>query len=315
MIRANLLHLSYNMWRDTEPPPGCPDSERDIHYRPSLRCDHALWRECIGRMSDAGMNMAVIDVGDGVRYESHPEIAIAGAWTVSQLRDELACCRDHGVEPIPKLNFSACHDAWLGECSRKVSTPEYYTVCRDLIEETVRLFDGPRFFHLGMDEETYAHQTRFRYAVVRHADLWWEDLNFLVQRVEDAGSRAWVWSDVLWHCGRDVFSRNMPRTVLQSNWYYDVKFPEHDAPDAVNAFAWLEEMGYQQAPTGSTWSSRENYPLLVAHCARHVSQANLLGFMMADWRPMTDRWRTVHLDAIAVTSAAHRDAVPPADVS
>ena len=62
-----------------------------------------------------------------------------------------------GIEPLPKLNFSTCHDAWLGPYSRMVSTPAYYDVCRDLIDEVAELFGGPRFFHLGMDEETAQH--------------------------------------------------------------------------------------------------------------------------------------------------------------
>ena len=33
------------------------------------------------------MNMVVIDLGDGVKYESHPEIAVKGAWSTTELRE------------------------------------------------------------------------------------------------------------------------------------------------------------------------------------------------------------------------------------
>ena len=104
--------------------------------------------------------MVVIDLGDGVRYESHPEIAVENASPVEQLREELARLRERGLEPIPKLNFSASHDIWLGPYSRQVSTEPYYAVCRDLIAEAIEIFDHPRLFHLGMDEEL-AHHQRF----------------------------------------------------------------------------------------------------------------------------------------------------------
>ncbi len=61
-----------------------------------------------------------------------------------------------GIEPIPKLNFSAAHDAWLKDYSRMVSTLGYYEVCRNP-DPGVRLLFDTRFFHLGMDEETHAH--------------------------------------------------------------------------------------------------------------------------------------------------------------
>ena len=81
-------------------------------------------------MARAGMNMLVIDLGDGIRYESHPEIAVQGAWPPARLREELARLRALGLEPIPKLNFSTAHDAWLHDYSRMVSTPAYYKVSR-----------------------------------------------------------------------------------------------------------------------------------------------------------------------------------------
>jgi len=37
-------------------------------------------------------------------------------------------------------------------------------VCRELIAEVVELFDSPRFFHLGYDEETAEHQAQYAYA-------------------------------------------------------------------------------------------------------------------------------------------------------
>ena len=73
MIFANLLHLSYNMWADWQNP---AVTSPYWAARPYLRFDDTLWSDLLTAMKKGGLNMVVIDVGDGVRFESHPEIAV-----------------------------------------------------------------------------------------------------------------------------------------------------------------------------------------------------------------------------------------------
>ena len=112
MIKANLIHLGMNI-----------NTSAQAHD--PLACVTAEWTGIVEHMAERGLNMAVIELAEGVMYESHPEIAVKGAWSVARLRGELARMRKLGIEPIPKLNFSATHDEWLGEYGRMVSTPEY----------------------------------------------------------------------------------------------------------------------------------------------------------------------------------------------
>jgi len=302
MIWANLLHLSTNMWSDRKRPQGLPRTDGISYFNESLQFDDGLWQEVTGRMVEAGMNMVVIDLGDGVRYESHPEIAVKGAWTPARLGRELRRLRKLGLEPIPKLNFSAAHDAWLGPYSRMVSTDAYYQVCRDLIAEVISLFDKPRFFHLGMDEESTRHLESLQYelVVIRQYDLWWHDLQFLVKQVERGGVRPWIWSDHLWRHGEE-FLKRMPRSVLQSNWHYGRSFGAKVT--GIRAYLILEEHGYDQVPTGSNlaghdWASPDNFERTVPWCAKHISPARLHGFLQTTWRPTTARYRQDHLDAV-----------------
>jgi len=291
MIWANLLHLSCNMWGDRE----APDIGEYVTARPYLRFDDDLWRELLGKMAGAGMNMVVIDLGDGVRYDSHPEIAVDGAWTVSRLQEELAIARDLGLEPIPKLNFSTTHDTWLGPYSKCVSTDAYYAVCRDLIAEVCDIFGKPRFFHIGMDEEGYDCQRNFEYVVIRQFELWWRDLYYLVDQVESGGSRAWIWSDYLWG-HPDEFFNKMPKTIVQSDWYYGEAFGESDA--AVRAYTDLESHGYDQIPTGSNFVNAVNFGLIVPYCRKRIAPERLLGFLQTPWFPTLPACRDHHLRAI-----------------
>ena len=292
MIWANLLHLSYNMWCDWDSPQG---RETYTNRTPDLRFDEPMWNEILSAMTGAGMNMVIIDLGNGVQYESHPEIAVKNAWSREKLRGELAKLRKMDLEPIPKMNFSATHDTWLGPYSHCLSSEKYYAVCKDLIAEAIALFDKPRFFHLGMDEETPEHQRNYEYAVIRQHDLWWRDFYFFVEQVEKSGSRAWIWSDYLWG-HRDLFLKKMPKTVVQSNWYYGTKFEKSER--AVEAYTDLADNGYEQIPTASNWSSPDSFGLTVDYCVKNIPHEKLLGFMQTPWKPTLTQCRQRHLEAI-----------------
>jgi len=328
-----LLHLGRNMWCDKPcprpvdekgkytPPQKALDKWGAIHregVRSSgkadfLRFDETCWRYTTGRMRDLGMNFVMIDLGEGVVYPSHPELAVKGSWTPDKLCAELKRLREMGLEPIPKLNFSTTHDAWLGDYERMVSTQKYYGVVSDLIKDVCELFDRPRFFHLGYDEEDYDHQWNHLYVAVRQGELWWHDCLYTIREVEKHGVRAWIWSDKIWK-HRDKFCKRMPKTVLQSNWYYLGDFDPSEKSELypmVHAYDWLEEGGYDQVPCCSScgdWRVRDyNNPLLTLQYCRdkaRVKPERLKGLMMAPWCQTRDFTRPYFDDAF--------DLMPPA---
>jgi hypothetical protein len=311
MIFANLLHLSYNMWGDWENPKMGP------HWcaRPYLRFEEKLWNELLEKMAAAGMNMVVIDLGDGVKYRSHPEIAVEHAWDVEKLQKEIERMKVMGLEAIPKMNFSTCHDQWLGEYSRMVSSKIYYKVCEDLIAEVIDIFNKPRFFHLGMDEEEIQHQEQFRHIVLRKHGLWWEDFEFLRHQVENRGVKSWIWSDYVWNHGPEFYER-MPKSVVQSNWYrepvkggaksvYGGVFNE--SIECVKAYVDLDKAGYEQIPTVSNWETPENIYGTIKFCREKLSKDRLKGFFLTPWKPTLAVARDRHLDAIEHFGKAIRE--------
>ena len=185
MVWGLMMQLGHNMWGE-EPLVGEPktEEERDRYARDFNRTDEKLWHEVTEYAAKKGVNLLLIDLGEGMVYPSHPELAVKGSWSPEKMKAELARLRGLGIEPIPKLNFSASHDAWLKEYSRKVSTPEYYKVCADVIRDVCEIFGKPRLFHLGWDEEKMVAQRRSRLAVVRQGDLWWHDFMFTVNEVD-----------------------------------------------------------------------------------------------------------------------------------
>ncbi len=252
-IWACLLHLSFNFALGIEKFGG---------IRTEFEPQESIWKDSIAKMAKEGMNMVVLDLGDAIKYDSHPEIAVKNAWTPEWLREELDIIRKLGMEPIPMLNFSTGHDAWLGKYARMVSTDSYYAVCKDLIKEVIDIFDVPRFFHLGMDEETAKHQLHvgFEHVIVRQKELWWGDFYTMVGEVLKNGSRPWVWSDYYWY-HPEVFLKYMPKSVLQSNWYYwenfDLNKLDGKSRVRVKSYIDLEAHGYDQIPTGSYHAENE----------------------------------------------------------
>lgn len=283
LIWGYMLYLSDHMWADET---SKPYWYMPKGYQDEISTDVQVWDKIIAFLAERKYNLVLIDVGDGIKYDSHPEVSAPNAWEKEFLKKKLDEMRALGIEPIPKLNFSACHDTWMKKYRRMVSSPEYYEFCADVIREVCEVFDHPRFFHLGCDEETPDLQKNYELMIVRNAELWWHDFYFFCKECEKNGARPWIWSDYLWK-NEEIFLKNMPKSVLQSNWFYGQfkawKEPFAHRNRAIECYELLDRHGYDQIPTGSTWSCIQNLHQTVAHGKEKLSPEHLLGFMTAPW--------------------------------
>lgn len=300
---ANLVHLGSNMWTE-------PGNRRTREHRSNaeaydhLRFDRKIWDDYMVYMKNNGVNTVVIDLGEAMIFDSHPELAVEGSWTHDQMREEIDRLNKMGFEVIPKLNFSACHDIWLKDYSRMLSTPIYYQVCKDVINEVCEVFK-PKYFHLGMDEETAQHQGHFLYAVVRQFELWWHDFYYLVDCVENNGSRAWIWSDYIWN-HQNEFVKKMPKSVVQSNWYYSPKFEnlEAAAEARLRATDVMDKYGYDQIPTGSVFTDNSNFEKLTKYSVEKIAPERHLGMLQTSWEHLSREWLPTNYEAVDRIAAA-----------
>ena len=76
----------------------------------------------------------------------------------------------------------------------------------------------------------------------------------------------------------------MPKSVLQSNWYYGKGFGS-DPHEYVKYYEKLDKQGFDQIPTGSNHSNPDNMGMTVDYCKKIIDPACLYGFMTAPWRP------------------------------
>ncbi len=268
-------------------------------YRETPATDLGVLRETVDGLAQFGVNLVVIDVLDALQYHSHPEISLPCAFTHEQVRAELDYMRARGIEPVPKLNFSSCHDTWLKQYAWMKGTQTYYDVVRDLIDEVCEVFGHPSLFHLGMDEEDLPTH-RKGMTIIRCNDLWCHDLYFYMECVQKNGARPWIWGDFYW-AHADIFEKKIPRECLISNWWYERL---RVAPDGsflpkteMDTYVALAELGYDQLPCASTWACHQNIAQTVLFFKeKNLINEHLAGFMIAPWAGMNEVCRYQQLD-------------------
>lgn len=296
---GELIHLGMNFWTE-KPRERCtwPNLESaevgeavrlQYAFADHVRFDEEMWRtEVAPALRASGVNLLLVDLGEGVVYPSHPELAVRGSWSADRLRDEVRRLRAMGFEVVPKLNFSSTHDLWLGDYHRMVSTPDYYRVCSDLIGDVMDIFEGPRLLHLGLDEETADSQSRNDYVSVRQGELWWHDVIWLVGETERRGARAWVWNDYARYHPIAEFAARMPKSVLQSPWSY--RYHVGGTPKDnrnIGFYAQLADAGYDVVPCGSNcYGYKTNFRDTAAYCREHCPAERIRGFLFAPWLAM-----------------------------
>lgn len=301
-IWSYFIQLGHNMWRDERSftenrgPDICQATGR---YCTEMITDRAVWRDVIDFLPSCGFNTVVIDVGEGMQYDSHPELSTRGAWTKEELRAEVLRMREMGLEPVPKLNFSSCHDTWLREYAWMKGTAKHYEVVRELIDEVCEVFAPVKYFHVGMDEEDVPNH-RKSMTIIRCNDLWYHDLYYYMDCVEKHGARPWVWGDY-YRAHTDTFAAKMPHECILSDGTYERFLPCREDGTfpypGMNSLVAFSRMGYDQIPVASNWACQQNMAQTVLFCKEEgLIDEHLLGFIDAPWTRTTEAERYWLLD-------------------
>lgn len=305
MINDNwclIMYLAGNCWNDSDKTPWC---NGEI-FNTKLLTEKKAWREVVDMAAENGIDSLYINLANGIRYESHPEIAIEGAWTTDELKEELSYIYSKGLKAYPRLNFSAGHDVWLGIYSRMVSTPKYYEVVRDLIFEVCDLFNTPEMMAIEMDEENGLNQGRVQYACYRQRDLQWHDINYLCDCIRQKGVRPNIDADYYWSFPEE-FLANVPRDVIISNWFYnnlyfDAARPKLTDPwstKRLESFKELTEAGYDLWLQGGSNESTFNFEHNVRYATENAVLDKIVGMAITGcWSPVNDSSKNYYFDAI-----------------
>lgn len=296
-----MIWIAENCWNDSVDVPWCNGNV----FRPEMRLDYDCWRKTVDYAAKNGCDSIFINLSNGIKYKTHPEIAVKNAWEVDFLKSELDYLRSIGLTPYPMLNFSAAHDAWLGEYSRMVSTHKYYEVAKDLIHEIIEIFDTPEFFSLEYDEENGLNQKRLHYACYRQFDLVWHDVNYLCDCIREKGVRPSMCADYYWSYPEE-FLRNVPKDVALTNWYYDTLYFDNANPrptdywseNRLKSFKALTEAGYDIFLCGAGTNSF-NFEQFIKLAKETLDESKILGFQICgSWEAPVPETVNYNLDAI-----------------
>jgi hypothetical protein len=189
-------------------------------------------------------------------------------------------------DPLPEKKYASIYkdaDSYGFKLYRKIGksigliVPETgrwmrYTLNEKILRYLViSLIPGQR-----MTLETFKRQMEAHHGIVFDLDRLKVSRNWSARTEELKGSDS-----------SNEFLERMPRSVLQSNWYYGKEFDlsklrEKVRPE-VETYAALEKRRFDQMPCGSTYSCRENFGKTVEHCRNLIADDRLKGFFMAPW--------------------------------
>lgn len=297
-LKVAVIHLSSNLYRDQQEfdysqsklfevtvPAGLTTTtgkERmrfvEIAYRPTAKKHIDCFRTMVDLAKEESYDALLVNPADALIYDTHPEIALPGAWTKLELGNELDHARDLGLEVFPMLNFSAAHDVWMGKYAYMVSTPDYYKLCEDLIDELCVLFEQPRYFHLGLDGENADVQMDLDYAVVRGDQLFIHDMHFLMAACRKHKATPWISADLAIE-SLHLFEEAVPKDVLLSQ----TQVKNHALLElwpSEKAFVDAAALGYTtMMPTLSSYVDSSVPTEALSICQKHLPQGAVFGFV------------------------------------
>ena len=298
-----LVCLADNCWIDSPNRTDCTGET----YHTKLRADIKAWNEIVDFAAENGCDSILLDIANGVRFDTHPEIAVEGAWTSEFMRSEVKRLREEkGIKLYPRLNFSAGHDAWLEEYSRMVSTQKYYEVAKDLIHEVCDMFDTPEFFSLVLDEENWTNQQRYDYACYRQYDLVWHDVEYLCNCIREKGVRPAIGGDYCWSYPEE-FIKNVSKDVLVCNWLYGSFYGDEQHPlptddwstGRYKSFKLLTENGFDIMLQGASYTNTHNYEHTFRYALENLNQDRIRGTILCgSWAAPMDDSKYWYMDAV-----------------
>ena len=284
------------------------------------RNDPEVLGEMIERMAATGLNLLVLEVEKGLRYESRPEVSAEGAMDRKTLRGLINRAKSLGIRCVPILP-SLSHSDYLYAAHPEIQE-SHMAVCprhpltraliADLRDELLDLFE-PKWFHIGHDELLTSFRVDQRQSVLQcercrnddAAEWFLEDILHWRDRLRDQGVVTMMWADMLMapsdfrhashrHCGvhggpPDHVSRALesaPRDIILCDWHYD---PCREYP----TIRYLQDKGFDVL--GCPMNRESSY--LFTRYAERTRSPRWLGMLGTFWQAVSpdNRERIIQL--------------------
>jgi len=286
MLWVYMIYLGTNMWNEGDSLTRF--NKNDAFFHKEMFTDRKTWRAATDFAIKAGFNAFLVDIGEGLQLEAHPELAASGAWTKEEMKAELDRLKASGATVIPKLNLSATHDAWLNTLGHKLNTPEYFKAVREIIDEVIELFQPP-IIHLGFDEESHRErnmQNKYGYSSYRYGEEYALALNYFVKCALDKGVRPWLWAGLATYSW-DEFAHYSPHDAIYGTCNYEQmrNTPKSEIYYQMlyDSARKLEKLGYDQLPAVSTCYDYYSVDDTMEFWKSVISPKHFIGVASAPW--------------------------------
>jgi len=139
-------------------------------------------------------------MGNSIMWESHPDIALPGAWSPDKFQEFIKYIRSYHIEVIPEFNLSPCHDSWLGDYHALVDKLVYFQTVQDILSEYADNIDPlVKYIHLGMDEESTCHSQNMNLdpLIIRPPSERIESVSKFIRFPDSKNIIAMIWADII----------------------------------------------------------------------------------------------------------------------
>ena len=250
-------------------------------------------------MSRYKMNQLLLEV-DFIKWKTDPTIAMPWSEDQSDVKKELDYAHDHFIEVNPLLQ-SLGHCDWLfmaGKHKELAENPDHpYAYCPSkpgiydyifkFYDETIKLFDNPKFVHIGHDEvQEPGGFPKDEECKKRSAEQIFVDDTLKVRdHIAKSGARVMMWGDMLLAKGDSPDATNakdpqtakwlrdqLPKDVAITDWHYAVAEPEK-----YKSLKIFMDEGHDAI--ASTWYT----PLNIQQFAQQAKNDKALGLLQTTW--------------------------------
>jgi hypothetical protein len=180
-------------------------------------------------MAPRNVNILILRVDYGYKYESHPELRDSIALSKKDVKKLVAVCKKHNIRIIPQINLLG-HQSWAGRVGNLLKAypefdetpdvkmpekyewpnadglycksycplhPDVHKVVFDVVDEICDVFETDAF-HAGMDEVFYIGEEQCpRCSGKDKAELFAGEVWTIRNHLADKDRQLWIWGDRL----------------------------------------------------------------------------------------------------------------------
>lgn len=245
------------------------------------------------------MNAIVLEV-DQIKWKSDPSIAVGFSEDQEDVKKEIDYAKQHFIEVSPLLQ-SLGHCDWMfangknrdlaenpnNPYSYCPSNPRIYDYVFQFYDETVKLFDNPRFIHIGHDEVTEPGGFPLHEECKKRSaeQIFVDDTLKIRDHLAKSGARIMMWGDMMLAKGDSPDATNakspemakwiqdkIPKDVVITDWHY-----APGKPDSFKSIGIFTKEGHDTI--ASTWYTPKN----IEYFSQQAKNVGAYGLLQTTW--------------------------------